>query len=87
MSPLKCMYSLFSVSKKPKSVPRITLKSYHTVVPNVCLDLHYILHANGLILVVDMPMDGRKRFRGHRDYCDDVLDTLPQENWVRKVSF
>ena len=81
------MYSLFSVSKL-KSVLRITLKSYHTdVVPIVWLDLHYISHANGLIIVVDMPMDGRKRFRGHRDYCDDVLDTLPQENWVRKVSF
>ena len=53
--------------------------------PNVWLDLHHIPHSNGSI-VVDVPIYGRKCSRGHRDYGDDVLDTLPQENWVRKVS-
>ena len=72
--------------KKLKSVLRAILNSNHTVVPNVWLDLHHISHANSLI-VVDVPIDRHKRFRGHRDYCDDVLDTPLQENWVREVSF
>jgi hypothetical protein len=34
-----------------------------------------------------MRMDGCKRSGGHRDYCDDVLVSLPQEDRVREVNF
>ena len=43
-------------------------------------------HANGLI-VVAVHMDGRNCFRRHRDHCDDVLDSLPQEDWIREVKY
>jgi hypothetical protein len=32
-------------------------------------------------------MDGCKRSGGRRDYCDDVLVSLPQEDRVREVNF
>jgi hypothetical protein len=37
--------------------------------------------------VVDVHINGRKRFWGHHDHCDDLLVSLPQEDRVRKVSF
>ena len=58
----------------PTFTPRLYVSTYTT-----------FTHANGLVVVAGS-MDGRSRFGGHLDHCNDVLDTLPQEDRVREVS-